>query len=94
MENASEHMGKLRVKLMFDATAVDEALTAALDAGLLCDVCTTKVQTRAVMVQNEFCPNCQQVIKTYLGLIVERRLQAVLTERGLSHDAVKLMSEG
>jgi hypothetical protein len=87
-------MGMQRVKLAFDAVAINEALAAVLDAGLLCDVCTTKTQTRTVMMQSDFCPTCQRVIQMYLGLIVERRLQEVLIQKGLSPDAVKVMNEG
>jgi hypothetical protein len=43
------------------------------------------------MVQSDFCLTCQRVIKTHLGLIVERRLQKVLVQRGFSADAVKVI---
>ena len=83
-----------RVKLAFDAVAANEALAAALDSGLLCDVCATKTQTRTVMMQSDFCPTCQRVIQMHLGLMVERRLQDILAEKGLSPDAVKVMNQG
>jgi hypothetical protein len=88
-----ENIGVSRVKLRFDAAAVDEALASALEAGLLCDVCTAKLQTRAVIGQNDFCSSCQTVIQMHLGLLVEPRLQVVLAENGLSPDAVKLMNQ-
>lgn len=87
-------MGMQRVKLAFDAVAINEALAAVLDAGLLCDVCTTKTQTRTVMMQSDFCPTCQRVIQMHLGLMVERRLQEILAQKGFSPDAVKMMDEG
>jgi hypothetical protein len=86
-------MNVQRVKLMFDAVAINDALAAVLDAGLLCDVCTVKTQTKTVMVQSDFCPTCQRVITTHLGVMVECRLQEELAQMGLSPDAVKVMTE-
>jgi hypothetical protein len=86
-------MNMQRVRLAFDAVAVNEALAEALDGGLLCDVCTDKVQTRARMLQSDFCPNCQGVIQMHLRLFVERRLRVVLIENGMSPDDVKVMIE-
>lgn len=83
-----------RVKLIFDAAAINEALAAVLDAGLLCDVCAVKVETKAQMAQSGSCPTCQRVIQMQLGLMVEGRLQDILAQMGLSPDAVKVMNAG
>jgi hypothetical protein len=87
-------MNLQRMKLLFDAAAIEEALAAVLDAGLLCDVCTAKTQTKTTMVQRDFCSTCQRVIQTHLGVMVERRLQGILAQMGLSPDAVKVMNQG
>lgn len=86
-------MSAQRVKMAFDAVAVNEALAAVVDAGLLCEVCTTKTQARTVMTQSNFCPTCQRVIQMHLGLMVERRLQDVLAQQGFSHLAVRVTNE-
>jgi hypothetical protein len=83
-----------RVKLKFDAAAINETLDAVLDAGLLCDVCTAETQTRTAMVQSDFCPTCQRVIQTHLGVMVERRLQDIFAQTGLPPDAVEVMNQG
>lgn len=87
-------MGVQRVKLVFDTAAINEALTAVLDADLLCAVCTAKTQTKTVMMQSDFCPTCQRVIQSHLGVMVECRLQDILAQMGLSPDAVKVMNQG
>lgn len=87
-------MNLQRMKLLFDTAAIEEALAAVLDAGLLCDVCTAKRQKQTAIVQRDFCSTCQRVIQAQLGLIVEGRLQLVLAENGLSPDAIKLVSHG
>ncbi len=64
-----------RVKLPTDKTTVIEALTAVMDANLLCDRCTEKTQTMPTMEQSDFCPVCQKTVFDHIALMVERRLQ-------------------
>ncbi len=69
-------------KVIFDPIAINEAVNAAMDAGLLCAACTTKIQKKKMMKQSDFCTSCEQVVTAQLRLVGHRRLQKILALRG------------
>lgn len=80
----------LELKLIFNTDDVNAALDAAWKDGLLCGPCMQKIETQDGMSQSDFCPACQEVVKSQLAPVVERRIKEALVRMGLPPDSVEI----
>lgn len=83
-------MEQLKVKVQFNAAAINEALAKAIESNILCLTCLAKIETMTEMAQSDICSPCQQVIQVLLGEIMERQLQHALDQSGLPANGVRI----
>ena len=87
-------MTELTVRNAFSPEDVDNAVELAIESVLLCDNCMENIATLLATSQSDFCPSCQDAVRSQLVAMLEGRMKELLDEEGLPEDSIQIAGKG